>query len=53
MARPQNILTTERVYAHYDEAKKKDTLKEISSILDVVDEPKEPQIPNKSPLEQK
>lgn len=48
-----NILTTERVYAHYDEAKKQDTLKEISSILDVVDEPKEPQIQNKSEQEQK
>mgnify|MGYP000927215138 CR=1 FL=1 len=48
-----NILTTERVYAHYDEAKKQDTLKEISSILDVVDEPKEPQIQNKSAQEQK
>lgn len=48
-----NILTTERVYAHYDEAQKQDTLKEISSILDVVDEPKEPQIQNKSAQEQK
>ena len=36
-----NIMTTERVYAHYDEAKKQDTLKEITSILDAVDKPKE------------
>lgn len=48
-----NILTTEQVYAHYDERKKEDTLKEISSILDATDEPKEPQMPDKSMQEQK
>ena len=48
-----NILTAEQVYAHYDERKKEDTLKEISSILDATDEPKEPQMPDKSMQEQK
>lgn len=48
-----NILTTEQVYAHYDERKKEDTLKEMSSMLDATDEPKEPQMPDKSMQEQK
>ena len=32
-----NILTTEQVYAHYDEADKDDTLKAISNALDEKD----------------